>query len=77
MRVDPKRVQVGNTWYDVRAGWAGTLELYEYARHPAYTAEEPFAHVSNLFYVYDINKNKVGEFHTVNQVVGGMVNAFE
>jgi len=33
---------------------------------PVYTADEPFAHITNLYYVYNTSGSKVGEFHTVN-----------
>jgi hypothetical protein len=33
---------------------------------PAYTADEPFAHITNLYHVYNTSGSKVGEFHTVN-----------
>ena len=29
-RKNPSRVEINNKWYDVREGWAGKLELYEY-----------------------------------------------
>ena len=45
----PKRVQIKNKWYDVREGWAGKLELFEYMKAPEYTASEPFMHITNLF----------------------------
>ena len=65
-RKAPRRVRINNIWHDVRSGWAGKLELHEYMKSPAYTADEPFAHITNLFYVYDTSGSKVGEFHTDN-----------
>ena len=62
----PRRVRINNIWYDVRSGWAGKLELYEYMKAPAYTADEPYAHITNLYFVYDAGGRKVGEFHTTN-----------
>ena len=62
----PRRVRINNVWYDIRSGWAGKLELYEYMKSPAYTANEPFAHIDNLYHVYNTSGSKVGEFHTVN-----------
>ncbi|MCL2575947.1 MAG: hypothetical protein FWE33_05895 [Defluviitaleaceae bacterium] len=73
----PRRVCISNTWFDARQGWAGKLELYEYMQAPQYTANEPFAHITNLFYVYDTYGNKVGEFHTDNMNYSGMVSGFE
>jgi len=72
----PRQVEINRTWYDVREGWAGKLELHEYMKAPEYTAEEPYAHVSNLFFVYSTNGNKVGEFHTDNGSVSGIVESF-
>jgi len=74
----PRRVEInGNCWYDVREGWAGKLELYEYMKSPLYTVDEPYAHISNFFFVYDTNGNKVGEFHTDNGSYSGIVSGFE
>lgn len=60
----PKKVRINNIWYDVRSGWAEKLELHEYMKAPTYTANEPFAHINNLYYVYDFDGSKVGEFHS-------------
>ena len=49
-----------------RVGGAGKLELYEYMKAPAYTATEPFMHITNLYHVFNASGSKVGEFHTVN-----------
>ena len=73
----PRRVQVGGTWFDVREGWAGKLELHEYMKAPQYTADEPYVHITNLFFVYSTGGSKVGEFHTDNQTYSGSVNGFE
>ena len=66
MKKPPKRVRIRGNWYDIRSGWAGKLELYRYMEATAYTADEPYAHIDNLFFVYDTSGKKVGEFHTVN-----------
>ena len=76
-RKAPRRVQIGGVWFDVREGWAGKLELFKYMKSPQYTADEPFAHITNLFYVYDTYGSKVGEFHTDNHTCSGLVNAFQ
>jgi hypothetical protein len=76
-RINPKRVQIKNKWYDVREGWAGKLELFEYMKHHEYTADEPYAHVTNLFFVYNSSGSKVGEFHTDNRSWSGIVSGFE
>ena len=73
----PKRVEVSGKWYDVREGWAGKLELLEYMKSPEYTANEPYNHINNLFYVYDTYGSKVGEFSTDNRSCSGCVNGFE
>ena len=73
----PKRVEIRNKWYDVRPGWAGKLELHEYMKAPEYTADEPYAHITNLFFVYDSSGSKVGEFHTGNRSYSGVVTDFE
>ena len=73
----PRRVEINRTWFDVREGWAGKLELYEYMKSPQYTADEPYAHIDNLFFVYDTSGSKVGEFHTDNGSYSGVVNSFE
>ena len=59
----PKRVNIENRWYDVREGWAGTLELSEWMAPIKYRAREPYIHIMNLYFVYDTEGNKVGEFH--------------
>ena len=73
----PRRVEVRNKWYDVREGWAGKLELHEYMKHPEYTADEPYAHITNLVFVYDSGGSKVGEFHMDNRTNSGAVTNFE
>ena len=73
----PRRVEINNKWYDVREGWAGKLELHEYMKHPEYTADEPYAHINNLFFVYNASGSKVGEFHTENGSYSGVVNGFD
>jgi len=76
-RIIPKRVEIRNKWYDIREGWAGKLELHEYMKHSEYTANEPYAHITNLFFVYDSSGSKVGEFHTENKTYSGVVTSFE
>ena len=73
----PRRVEIKNKWFDVRSGWAGKLELHEYMKHPEFTADEPFMHITNLFFVYDSGGSKVGEFHTDNKTHSGAVTNFE
>jgi len=77
IRKIPRRVEINRKWYDVREGWAGKLELHEYMKHPEYTANEPYMHINNLFFVYDSGGSKVGEIHTDNRTYSGVVTAFE
>ena len=73
----PKRVEINHTWYDVREGWAGKLELSEYMKSPQYTADEPYMHINNLFHVYDTSGCKVGEFDTNHRTWSGRVTDLE
>jgi len=73
----PTRVEINRKWYDVREGWAGKLELHEYMKYPEYIAREPYIHIPNLFFVFDTNGSKVGEFHTANMTRSGIVNDFK
>jgi hypothetical protein len=68
----PRRVQVNGTWYDVREGWAGKLELCD-GSIAKYTAETPYTHIPNLFHVYD-GGSKIGEFNTEHGSCSGSVN---
>jgi hypothetical protein len=43
----------------------------------AYTAKVPFAHITNLFHVYNTNGSQVGEFNTDNRSCSGCVSSFE
>jgi len=72
----PRRVKIKDQWYDV-SEWLGSLELHVYASPIYYKANEPFAHISNFYYVYDSNGNKVGEFHIDNRTCSGYVTDFE
>lgn len=77
----PRRVEIYQQgirkWYDVREGWAGKLELHEYMKAPEFTANEPYMHINNLYFVYDTNGNKVGEIHTDNRTYSGVVTDFK
>jgi hypothetical protein len=46
-------------------------------KNPEYTANEPYGHVDNLFFVYDSSGSKIGEFHTTNNSRDGRVDEFE
>ena len=56
----PSRVEINRRWYDVRDGWAGKLELYEYMKAPEYFATEMF-NVDGVWNVTDSSGSKVGE----------------
>lgn len=73
----PKRVQIDGKWLDVKEGWAGRLDLVEWMSSAKYTAREPYHHINNLFWVYDADDRKVGEFHTDNRTWSGVVAGFE
>ena len=75
-RKSPKRVEINNHWYDVRDGWAGTFELCDW-NITKFTAKEPYIHIDNLYFVYDMSGNKVGEFHTEHRSLKGCVTDFE
>lgn len=53
------------------------LNCNEYMKSPEYTADEPYVHINNLFFLYDSGGNKVGEFHTDNRTYSGIIMGFE
>lgn len=62
MAKKPHRVEINRRWYDVRDGWAGKLELYEYMKSPEYFATEAPT-VNDLWIVTDSGGSKVGEIN--------------
>jgi len=72
----PRRIKINDQWYDT-SEWAASLELHAYGSPIIYKASEPYAHVSNLYYVYDSNGSKVGELNTENNTYSGCVTDFE
>jgi hypothetical protein len=76
MKKIPRRVKISGQWYDVSEGWSGKLELRAFDSN-SYTAETPFAHITNLYYVYDSGGSKVGELDTDNGTYSGCVSGFE
>jgi len=66
-------VRINGDWYSVRNGWAGELELNKSMSSEKYTAREPYVHISNLYFVYDANGSKVGEFDIKNWSCSGCV----
>jgi len=73
----PKRVRINGWIYEVTEGWSGTLNLAKWMNPVEYTVREPYVHMNNLYYVYDMNGNQVGEFETVYCTCKGCVNAIE
>ena len=73
----PKRVRIADLWFDVSDGWAGALDLGRFMSPIKYKAKEAYAHIWNLFYVYDSSGNKVGEFNTEHKTVSGLVTDLE
>jgi len=64
----PESVTINGKSYNVSEGWAGTLNLSNFGP-VEFTAREPFAHISGLFFVYDKNGNKVGEFQCEKKTI--------
>jgi hypothetical protein len=71
-----KRVKINGDWYDA-SEWMGQTDLSKYGSPISYKAREPYAHISNLFYIYDKNDNKVGEIHIDNNTKSGVVDDYE
>lgn len=76
MSKKPRRVQINGKWYDAREGWC-KLELSEYMGPVKYTANEPYAHMNDFYFVYDVNGSKVGEIDINNRSYSGSVTGFE
>jgi len=72
----PRRVKINGDWYEANE-WMSKLEFFKYGSPAKYTAQEPFVHMSNFYYVYDSSGNKIGEFNTDNRTYSGCVNGFE
>ena len=73
----PKRIEINGKWYDVRKGWAGKLELYEFMKNPEFTADEPYSHKRNYYHVYHSCGKKIGDIHLDNRMCSGAVSNFE
>jgi len=73
----PKRIKINEKWYDVHEGWAGTLNLSEWMNPTKYTAKEPYIHINNFYFVYDMNGVKIGEIDIANKSYKGSVTGFE
>ena len=69
----PRRVRISGIWFDVREDYPGVYGFFEYMKASQYTAKEAYVHINNLFYVYNSNGNKVGEFHTENMTWEGCI----
>jgi len=46
-------------------------------KNPEFTADEPFTHINNLYYVYNSSGSKVGEIYTKNRSCSGDVSNYE
>ena len=75
-RKKPKRVKIDGQWYDA-SEWMGSLELRSFGSPTKYKASEPYVHISNLYFVYDSNGSKIGEFSIDNRSYSGRVTDFE
>ena len=73
----PRRVQINGEWREVRSGWSGAYDLYASGSSVTYTAREPYAHVTGLYFVYDSGGSKVGEFHTEHRSYSGCVTGLD
>jgi len=77
MSMTPRRIKVNGEWYDARQGWC-QLELTNgLTATTKYTAKTEYAHLSNLYFVYNDCGNKVGEFDINNRAYSGSVSDFE
>jgi len=72
----PKKIRIQEKWYDVQEGWAGTLNLVEWMNPVKFTAREPYIHINDFYFVYDMNGNKVSEFDIPNKTYKGFVKDF-
>jgi len=73
----PKRVEINGRWYNVSDGWAGALDMSEFMSPISYTAKAPYVHLMNLYFVYDSNGNKIGEFDVEHRSHSGCVTGLE
>jgi len=76
MSQKPRRVQISGEWYDASESMSG-LELFKYGSPNIYKTNEPFAHISDLYYVYNSSGSKIGEFDINNRTCSGSVTDFE
>ena len=77
MEIKPRRVKVDGNWCDVSSGWSGSLELRAWMSPTSYTARIAFAHINNLYYVYDSSGSHIGEFNTEQRTYSGRVTGVE
>ncbi|MDR2575653.1 MAG: hypothetical protein LBC52_04330 [Treponema sp.] len=79
-KIIPTKVRIDGKWYNAREGWAGKLELLDSGKvvpTVEFTANEPYTHISNYYFVSDSDGNKVGEIDIKNNKCTGRVNSFE
>jgi hypothetical protein len=73
----PKRVKINDKWYNVKEDWTGALNLCEWMSPAKFTAREPYIHISDYYFIYDTNSNKIGDLHITNRTYSGYVTGFE
>jgi len=73
----PRKIKIDDKWYDVSSGWSGTLNMSTFNGPLEYTASEPYAHMSNFYFVYNTNGSQVGGFDANNGSTSGSVSSIE
>ena len=79
----PTKIKIDGKWYNARQGFGSTVGMLnlsdsgKIAQITEFTAKEPYIHISNFYFVYDINGSKVGEIDIRNRRCSGRVNDFE
>jgi len=73
----PRRIRLNNEWYEVHEGMWSSLNLKKWMGPIEYTLKEPFAHISNLYYIYDLYDNKIGELDMNNNTYSACITEIE
>jgi hypothetical protein len=63
----PSRIKINQEWFSVQEGWC-KLEFKEFMGPVKYTAKEPYIHMSDFYFVYDMGGSKIGEFNLENGI---------
>ena len=71
----PRSVRIKGETYEVQSGWSGNLNLAKWMGPVEYTAREPYAHMNNFYFVYDMNGNQVGEIDMNHGSCKGIVDS--